>query len=222
MAATLYVFDLDYTLIDVDSSTMWCRYLAEHGLVQTPDFLAQEAALMAQYDKGSMDVHDYIDFSMRALQHLTRAEIEEHCRRYAQRVLRAHIFPQGHALVSSLLSRRLPLLIISASAAFIVRAAAELLQVPAEQVLAVEVETKGEYYGTAIVGQPPYQAGKVACLQEWQRQHGYTDARVQVWTDSINDLPLCKYAERVHAVNPSAAFAAEALQRGFEILHWQR
>ena len=34
MSPELYVFDMDFTLLDVDSSTYWCRYLVEKGIVK--------------------------------------------------------------------------------------------------------------------------------------------------------------------------------------------
>ena len=176
MSPELYVFDMDFTLLDVDSSTYWCRYLVEKGIVKDPNFLQQEAALMKQYDAGTMDVHDYIAFSMS--------------------VLSQHVYPEARALISSLQQEGARILVISASAAFIVRSAA------------------------AFHGHPPFQGGKVDCLKAWQQAHGLEQAVVHFWTDSSNDLPLCRYADHAWVVNPSASFAEQAKQLGFPILHW--
>ena len=64
MSRDLYVFDLDYTLIDADSSTLWCRYMVENHIAEDPDFLNKEKRLMDAYDRGELNVHDYIAFSM--------------------------------------------------------------------------------------------------------------------------------------------------------------
>ena len=80
----LYAFDFDYTLIDADSSTAWCHYLYEPGIVHEPQFLQREAELMAQYDAGTMRVEDYIAFSMGALRHLPVTEIDAICQDYVQ------------------------------------------------------------------------------------------------------------------------------------------
>ncbi len=221
MADKLYVFDFDYTLIDMDSSTGWCRFLADEGVVRDPSFLQKEAQLMEQYDQGSMDVHDYIRFSMGALRNCTAAEVDALSRRYAQERLPQHIFAEGLELVQHLRERGERMVIVSASAAFIVRSAAALLGFAADEVIAVEIERAGAYYADTIAGRPPFQEGKVECLKAWQNAHGLAGAQVLFWTDSINDLPLCLYAARAHAVNPSPVFAAEAERRGFEILHWR-
>lgn len=221
MCRDLYVFDMDYTLIDVDSSTMWCRYLVERGIVKEPDFLKREAELMAQYDSGTMDVRDYIAFMMRALRHLTAAEINKLCAQYVREVLSQHVFPQARALVRELQEQGEQILVLSASAAFIVRSAAALFKLAPEQVIAIEVDRDGEHYGTTIVGQPPYKSGKVLCLQAWQHSHGWEGARVHFWTDSQNDLPLCRYASCAQAVNPSPEFAAAAQELDMPILHWR-
>ena len=45
MSRDLYVFDLDYTLIDADSSTLWCRYMVENHIAEDPDFLNKEKCI---------------------------------------------------------------------------------------------------------------------------------------------------------------------------------
>lgn len=220
MSPELYVFDMDFTLLDVDSSTYWCRYLVEKGIVKDPNFLQQEAALMQQYDAGTMDVHDYIAFSMGVLSQYTAEQIEAWSDQYAQEVLSQHVYPEARALISSLQQEGARILVISASAAFIVRSAAALLGIKKDQVIAVEIECQQEFYGTKIHGHPPFQGGKVDCLKAWQQAHGLEQAVVHFWTDSSNDLPLCRYADHAWVVNPSASFAEQAKQLGFPILHW--
>ena len=218
----LYAFDFDYTLIDSDSSTAWCHYLYEHGIVRKPQFLQREAELMAKYDAGTMRVEDYIAFSMGALRHLPVTEIDAICQDYVQTALKPHVFPQARQLISSLRAEGAHLVVISASAAFIVRAGAALFGFKPEEVIAIEVAQDGKFYSTEIEGQPPYKDGKVTCLQAYQERCGLTAARIHFWTDSANDLPLCRYAQEVSVVNPSPQLLAEAQRHGWEVLHWQR
>lgn len=219
MTAQLYVFDLDYTLLAADSSTCWCRYLAENRLVSDPaGFLAREKELMEAYDRGQMDVHDYIAFSYGAVKDKTAAELDALCKDYVQSTLPELMFPQAKALVSKLLAAGERCVVISASAAMIVRQAAALFGL--KDVLAVECEIKDGYYTGNISGLPPFKAGKVDALKAYQQKHGLETAPVHFYTDSINDLPLCLAADQVSVVNPGAALLKEAQQRGFEVLNW--
>jgi hypothetical protein len=52
MSQALYVFDLDNTLIDGDSSTLFSRFLVREGYVSDPDYLLHEERLMLDYARG--------------------------------------------------------------------------------------------------------------------------------------------------------------------------
>ena len=60
MGKTLTIFDLDNTLIKGDSSTLWSRFMVREGWVNDPDYLAREARLMEDYDRGEMNIADYV------------------------------------------------------------------------------------------------------------------------------------------------------------------
>ena len=60
MGKTLTIFDLDNTLIKGDSSTLWSRFMVREGWVNDPDYLAREAMLMDDYDRGEMNIADYV------------------------------------------------------------------------------------------------------------------------------------------------------------------
>lgn len=220
MTNTLYVFDMDYTLLAADSSTMWCRYLAEYNLVADPQaFLTREKELMDAYDRGEMDVHDYIAFSNAAVSNKSAAELDKICEDYVQSTLPQLIFPEAKALVTRLLTAGERCVVISASAGMIVRKAAALFGL--KEVLAVECEIKDGFYTGKISGLPPFKSGKVDALKAYQKQHGLENAQVHFYTDSINDLPLCLSADEVSVVNPGQALLNEAKARGFEVLHWK-
>lgn len=60
MGKTLTIFDLDNTLIKGDSSTLWSRFMVREGWVNDLDYLAREARLMEDYDRGEMNIADYV------------------------------------------------------------------------------------------------------------------------------------------------------------------
>ena len=72
-----------------------------------------------------------------------------------------------------------------------------------------------------IEGTPSYRDGKVTRVEEWLAKRGakWADfARVSVYSDSPNDLPLLERATDPVATNPSAALEAVARDRGWRIL----
>lgn len=60
MSNAVTIFDLDNTLIKGDSSTLWSQFMVREGWVSDPEYLAREAQLMADYDRGEMNIADYV------------------------------------------------------------------------------------------------------------------------------------------------------------------
>jgi phosphoserine phosphatase len=59
---TLAIFDLDNTLIAGDSDHLWGQFLCRHGLVDADSFAAQNDRFYADYQRGELDIHAYLDF----------------------------------------------------------------------------------------------------------------------------------------------------------------
>ena len=62
MTTPLYIFDLDETLLDGDSAMIWNEFLVEKGLVDSPDFLAEDKRLMALYAQGELDQKSHLKY----------------------------------------------------------------------------------------------------------------------------------------------------------------
>lgn len=65
MKKTIAIFDLDKTLIPFDCDEAWGQFLYARGLAEH-DFLSRHAAFFAQYDAGTLDIHEYQRFSIAA------------------------------------------------------------------------------------------------------------------------------------------------------------
>ncbi|HMC15881.1 MAG TPA: haloacid dehalogenase-like hydrolase, partial [Albitalea sp.] len=73
-----------------------------------------------------------------------------------------------------------------------------------------------------IDGVPSYREGKVTRVEEWlagKGAHWGDFARISVYSDSPNDLPLLERATHPIATNPSPQLEAIARQRGWRILN---
>ncbi|WP_207302145.1 HAD family hydrolase, partial [Klebsiella quasipneumoniae] len=76
MAKNLKIFDLDNTLIKGDSSTVWSRFLVREGWVSDPAYLAREATLMDDYDRGEMNIADYVALIQAPLIGVPKPEVD--------------------------------------------------------------------------------------------------------------------------------------------------
>lgn len=76
MSNAVTIFDLDNTLIKGDSSTLWSQFMVREGWVSDPEYLAREAQLMADYDRGEMNIADYVALIQAPLIGIPQAQVD--------------------------------------------------------------------------------------------------------------------------------------------------
>ncbi|MCV5990083.1 HAD-IB family hydrolase, partial [Escherichia coli] len=75
-------------------------------------------------------------------------------------------------------------------------------------------------YSAEIAGVPSYREGKVIRLKAWLDSQPESYSEVHFYTDSINDLPLCEYADYAYLVNPCPQLKARADNANWTVLSW--
>ncbi len=214
----LRIFDLDETLTCCDTSSLFCEYMKDTGLVTDPGFIVEEERLMALYAERKMSVHEYIAFQVKPLADMDVADIDHLTESFVAEVIVPKVYPQAKALLSELRSAGHRLVIVSATAAFIVRAVAKQLGV--EDVLAIDLVTENNRYTGEVDGVPTYQEGKVTRLNAWLKSEGETLNGAAFYSDSMNDLPLLEIVEQPVATNPDPRLAVIAEARNWPQLNW--
>lgn len=219
MSNALTIFDLDNTLIKGDSSTVWSRFLVREGWISDPDYLAREAMLMADYDRGEMNIADYVALIQAPLIGVPQAEVDGLVARCVREEILPRVYPQAWEVIRTLRARGEQMLVISASVSLLVQAVSDELGI--DQALGIDVEMADGGYTGVIAGTPSYQHGKVVRLAQWRLAYPQLVGEVTFYTDSINDLPLCLHADRVRLVNPCPQLAAANEEHRWTVLSWQ-
>ena len=62
----LALFDLDHTLLPIDSDYAWGVYTTDIGWTDNDHFRQRNDAFYAHYQAGTLDIHDYVRFSTQA------------------------------------------------------------------------------------------------------------------------------------------------------------
>jgi len=216
----LAIFDLDGTLIKADSASLWSQFMVESGIVETADFLQQEEALMQLYAAGELDMTDYMSFSLAPLKGKSEAQISAMVPGFIEHWIRPCIYPQAFSLLDTLKVRGYRLLVISATAEFLVRPIAQALGI--SEVLAIDLEFDSDGCHTGRTsGILTFREGKVLRLQQWLQQHQLSLQDARFYSDSINDLPLLESIDYPVATNPDPQLRKIAAERGWQQLDWQ-
>lgn len=217
----LALFDLDHTLIPLDSDHAWGEFTVRLGWRDADAFRRANDGYYAAYKDGTLDIHDYVRFAIDAVRERGLAEGRRAHERFMAEVIRPAITEGARALVRRHQTAGDTVVIVTATNGFVTRPIAQAFGV--DHLIAIDLETdaRGEYTG-AIAGVPSFREGKVARVEQWLADRGlrWPDlAHSTFYSDSMNDLPLL---ERVHepvATNPDQRLAALAQQRGWRILN---
>ena len=215
----LALFDLDHTLLPIDSDYSWGTFTTTIGWTDPVAFARRNDEFYAHYQAGTLDVHDYVRFATEAVRVRGAQEALAARERFMREVIGPAIRPQALDLVRRHQQAGDQVLIITATNEFVTRPIAEVFGV--KELIAVELMRDAQDWITGeIKGIPSFREGKVKRFEDWlqARQLAWTDAEVTFYTDSMNDLPLMENVNHPVATNPDARLRTLATQRGWRIL----
>lgn len=215
----LALFDLDHTLLPIDSDHAWGEFTITLGWTDPQTFAKKNDEFYAHYQAGTLDIHAYVRFATEAFR--KRGPVES---AKAQALfMREIVSPAIRAEALSLLQKHREagdrIIIITATNEFVTRPIAKALGV--EDLIAVELvrDHQGWFTGE-IEGEPSMREGKVRRLQQWLQSQGlkWSDVEMTFYSDSRNDLPLLERVNHPVATNPDEKLRAVALEKGWPIL----
>ncbi|ABM95974.1 HAD family hydrolase [Methylibium petroleiphilum] len=216
----LCLFDLDHTLLPLDSDHAWGEFVVALGWADGPEQRRANDAFYAQYQDGTLDIAAYVEFATRAWRERPAAEQAAAHERFMRELIRPAIRPEALALVREHQRRGELTAIVTATNEFVTRPIAAAFGV--ETLIAVELERDAAGAVTGrIHGTPSFREGKTVRVQQWLHGMGrrvQDSERVTVYSDSTNDLPLLELATHPVATNPSPALEAIARERGWPLL----
>lgn len=218
---TLALFDLDHTLLPIDSDYEWGRYLVRRGLVDVEAFEASNAVFFKQYQAGTLDSMEYLVFSLGTLARFPRAELDALHADFMRDVINPALLPSALELVRKHRDAGDLVVIATATNRFVTAPIARAFQVDHLLAAVPEEDAQGNLTGK-LLGPPSMGAGKVTHLNDWLADTGRSldgFERSYFYSDSHNDLPLLSIVTNPIATNPNTPLTAHALAHGWPILN---
>jgi len=216
----LALFDLDHTLLPLDSDYEWGQFLARIGAVDPIAFAERNAEFYAQYQAGTLDPVAYLEFAFGTLARFPRRQLDAWHAQFMEQVILPAMLPPAHKLVKRHQDAGDLTVIITATNRFVTAPIAREFGV--EHLIAAEpeVNAEGEITGKTI-GTPPYGEGKVVNIRRWLAGMGKSlenFERSTFYSDSQNDIPLLSLVTHPVATNPNAKLTAHAKAHGWPIM----
>ena len=97
----LALFDLDHTLIPIDSDHAWGEFTTRIGWTDAAEFKRRNDAFYEQYKAGTLDIAEYIRFTTAAIRRHGPGASAEAQARFMREVIAPAIKPQARALVEA-------------------------------------------------------------------------------------------------------------------------
>ena len=216
----LCLFDLDHTLLPLDSDHEFGEFLIRQGLTDGVSYRQANDGFYQQYCEGTLVLADYIRFTTSVWRQLDAAAQKTLQQAFMEQVIRPAMLPQALELVEQHRAQGDLLAMVTATNEFVTRPIADAFNI--SDLIAVNLVRDGGGQVTGeIDGVPSFREGKITRVEQWLAGLGrqLTDfGRVSFYSDSPNDLPLLERANDPVATNPSPALEDVARERGWRIL----
>ena len=215
----LALFDLDHTLLPIDSDFEWGRFLVRIGILDPAVHEQENQRFYRQYQDGTLNIQEYLDYALQPLSQWPRAEVDGWHAQFMAEVVRPAIRPEAIDLVNHHQEAGHLCAVVTATNAFVTRPIANAFGI--EHLIATEVEEhQGTYTGRPI-GTPSFREGKVTRTLQWLESLDKpfeSFKRSWFYSDSMNDLPLLKHVTDPVATNPDPRLLEAARASGWPVL----
>jgi HAD superfamily hydrolase (TIGR01490 family) len=213
-------FDLDKTLLDVNSGSQWLRYEFAAGRV-TVWQTVQAIAWLSIYHFLAADMTRPLRMAMKDLKGLKEtillARSDDF---YAARML-GRVRPGAHEALKRHRERGDKLVLLTSSTVYVAREVSRELGLDGYLATRLAVDGNG-----ILTGEPVepicFGEGKVVLAKRYLDEHGGSLEDSIFYSDSYTDLPMMLAAGKAVAVNPDPKLRKEAARQGWEICDWGR
>lgn len=216
----LALFDLDNTLLPIDSDYEWSRFLARLGVLDGDDYERENNRFYEQYKAGSLDIAEFLQFQLAPLAAHPRDTLDRWHAQFMAEVVMPTITDQARELVDRHRERGDLIALVTATNAFVTAPIARAFGIDHLVATTLEETDDGQFTGRPK-GTPSFREGKIVRTHEWldsigQRFDGFE--RSWFYSDSRNDIALLEQVTDPVATNPDPVLHATAITRGWPVL----
>jgi HAD superfamily hydrolase (TIGR01490 family) len=220
------LFDLDHTLLPLDSDYSWGEFTTQIGWTNPVEFKQRNDDFFAQYKKGELKISEYVRFATQAIKDKGATKSIAAHAQFMSATIQPAIKQAATDLIAKHRAADDKIIIVTATNEFVTRPIATAFGIDELIAVQLEMDGRGESEGGTgwitgeIKGVPSAHEGKVTRVEAWlaDKNLSWQDVHTTFYTDSINDIALLEKVNVPIATNPDARLRAVAVERGWQIL----
>jgi HAD superfamily hydrolase (TIGR01490 family) len=213
--ADVVFFDLDGTLLAVNSGRLWLAHEYRRGRLSARD-VALGLGYLAGYTLGVVDLGAVLRDASGTLEGLDAAALEAEIHRWYDEVVHPRRAARADALVERHRDAGHHLVLITTASQYEADRAAARFGL--DEAYGTRFSVDGGRLGGGVERPVPYGEGKLTLATRLLRARGASLEAAWFYTDSITDLPLLQRVGNPRVVNPDGKLRRAARQLGYPVL----
>lgn len=215
---TAAFFDLDLTVIDVNSGVLWAQHERRAGNISLVQ-LSRAILWHGLYRLSLIDMETALDRAIEHYRGVEAAALDQRTRAW----FRDHVMPRARPAALAAIERHKsaghPLVLLTNSSCYEAAVAAETWGFDAYLANEFPTDSSGCLLGT-FARPMCYGPGKVARAETWAAERGIDLGASFFYSDSYSDVPMLERVGEPRVVAPDPRLRRAARRRGWEILDW--
>lgn len=217
MPAGAAFFDMDRTVLRVNTGTLWMKFLRRRGEITRWQFL-RAAGWAMQYKMAVLDMDGLARRLVADLEGDLEQEMIDKCLAWYQDEVEPTIVPPARAAIAKHRGAGDHVVLLTSATPYVAEPLGRTLAL--DGVLCSRLEVRDGRFTGRIVEPLCFGEGKVRWAERWAEEHEVDLGRSAFYTDSYNDLAMLDRVGRPVVVNPDPRLARHARRRGWPILDW--
>jgi len=210
-------FDMDRTLIRVNSGTLWIRWQRARGemsLYQT----MRAIGWLAKYKLSLLDMEAVVTEGAATMRGKAERELADNARQFFEGLIASEVSPKAREALEHHRKEGHVVAILSSSTPYVVEPLARHLGI--EHAICTRMNVADGVFDGTHKAPACYGAGKVHWAEAFAREHDVDLARSFFYTDSYSDRPMLERVGIARVVNPDTRLKRHAKRVGWQVDEW--
>ncbi len=216
MSGRAAFFDLDRTLLGVNSAKLWFRRERAAGRIGRLQ-VVEAGVWLGLYHTGLLGARKALSRAVRTLKGQAEADVDDQTHRFFADEVVGAFAPGGLEALAAHKRAGDPVVLLTSASVYLSRLVQQHLEL--DDILCMHLEVVDGLF-TGRIEDLCYGEGKVTAAERWAADRDIDLDACWFYTDSFTDLPMLERVGRPMVVSPDPRLARIAGKRGWPILDW--